>query len=495
MVSIVPGVREISLTTNDSGSNRKRFLVIFASVGSIAGMMFLFINPSIFLLAPPLAILTIMSLGCSFVMLNAFLPLLASNHPKVRAQEKELLLDMPSPSPNLTPAIPFTPLPPVKSQPSPALAFSNAVSARGVGLGYAAAVFVQLLCIAILFLNSHFHLSSSPTIPLRLSIFLSSTWWLIFTIPTYLWLRDRPGPPLPAHLASTLSSTTSTSPRIQQLKFQTRQIWSHTTFAWSSLYCTLRLALTLTQLRLFLLAWFMMSDAIATVGSTAIMFARTELHLSPIGIALLSISSTCSGILGTLIWPRLASYYSLRSSRTIVACLLVMLVIPLYGLLGYLPFIQHLGWGGLQQQWEIFPLSVVYGIAMGGLSSYCRSFYGQLAPRGKEASFYALFAITDKGSSAVGPAVVGRVVDRWGTIRPAFWVLVVLIGVPVGIVWFVDEDRGRREAEGVGGGMEGGADGLEMREGVRREEGGGGGVQGEETEGLMYGRRSEEGDG
>lgn len=451
-------------------------------------MLFLFITPSIYLIAPPLAVLTIMSLGCSFVMLNAFLPLLASNHPTVRAKEKELLLNDPPPSrPVLTPAVPYTVPPPLQDQPSPALAFSNAVSARGVGLGYAAAVFVQILCIAILFLNSHFHISNSRTIPLRLAIFLASAWWLLFTLPTYLWLRDRPGPPLPAHLMPAPKATTSPDSAFRKLASTTRKILNYTLFAWSSLYTTLRLALTLTQLRLFLLAWFLMSDAIATVGSTAIMFARTELHLSPTGVALLSISSTCSGILGTLLWPRITKYYSLRSSRTIVACLCVMLVIPFYGLLGYLPPVRALGFLGLQQPWEIYPLSVVYGIAMGGLSSYCRSFYGQLVPRGREASFYALFAITDKGSSAIGPFVVGRIVDASGTIRPAFWFLCVVIGVPAVIVYLVDEKKGRGEGERVAerDAAAGGSVGIEMGE---RSGGGRISGEGEEMQGLM--RRS-----
>ena len=54
---------------------------------------------------------------------------------------------------------------------------------------------------------------------------------------------------------------------------------------------------------------------------------------------------------------------------------------------------------------------------MGGLSSYCRSFFGLLIPPGSEAAFYALYAITDKGSSAVGPAVVGVIVDATGQPR------------------------------------------------------------------------------
>ena len=96
---------------------------------------------------------------------------------------------------------------------------------------------------------------------------------------------------------------------------------------------------------------------------------------------------------------------------TVVACIMLLEFIPVYGLLGYLPIIQSWGVGGLQQPWEIYPLAFVHGFVMGGLSSYCRSFFGRLIPPGSEAAFYALYAITDKGSSAVGPAIVGRIID------------------------------------------------------------------------------------
>ena len=83
---------------------------------------------------------------------------------------------------------------------------------------------------------------------------------------------------------------------------------------------------------------------------------------------------------------------------------------------------------------------------MGGLSSYCRSFFGRLIPPGQEAAFYALYAITDKGSSAVGPAIVGKIIDVSGHIRPAFIFLAVLIALPGPLVWFVDVKRGEEDA-------------------------------------------------
>ncbi len=83
---------------------------------------------------------------------------------------------------------------------------------------------------------------------------------------------------------------------------------------------------------------------------------------------------------------------------------------------------------------------------MGGLSSFCRSFFGQLIPPGREASFYALYAITDKGSSAVGPAITGVIVDRTGTIRPAFIFLAILILLPMPLIWMVDVAKGQADA-------------------------------------------------
>ena len=93
----------------------------------------------------------------------------------------------------------------------------------------------------------------------------------------------------------------------------------------------------------------------------------------------------------------------------------------------------------------MYPIGAVYGFVLGGLSSYCRSLFGELIPPGSEAAFYALYAITDKGSSVFGPAIVGAIVDRTGEIRPAFWFLAVLVGLPAPLIYFVDVERGKKE--------------------------------------------------
>ena len=197
---------------------------------------------------------------------------------------------------------------------------------------------------------------------------------------------------------------------------------------------------------IFLVAWFLLSDAVATVSGTAILFARTELKMGTVAIALLSITATSSGIAGAFFWPIISRRFDMQTNQTIVGCILLMEIIPLYGLLGYIPLFQSWGVGGLQKAWEIYPLGFIHGFVMGGLSSYCRSFFGLLIPPGSEAAFYALYAITDKGSSAVGPAIVGVIVDRTGHIRPAFIFLALLIALPAPLIWWVDVKKGQEDA-------------------------------------------------
>jgi UMF1 family MFS transporter len=135
----------------------------------------------------------------------------------------------------------------------------------------------------------------------------------------------------------------------------------------------------------------------------------------------------------------------LTPSQTILTCICIFELIPLYGLLGYVPAIQRLGSFGLQQQWEMYPVGAVYGLVLGGLGAYCRALYGELIPPGNEAAFYALYAITDKGSSVFGPAIVGAITDATGDIRPAFFFLAVLIGLPIPLMFLVNVERGKKE--------------------------------------------------
>ncbi|KAL3423281.1 autophagy-related protein ATG22 [Phlyctema vagabunda] len=424
----------------DRGKYRKRLLLTFGYSGATACMLFLLVTPKIYFVGCVLTVIGVTCLGSSFVLLNSFLPLLVLNHPQVQGQTQPIVLDsVPGRgSSSEDDAFDHVPI----SSPRKAafntdpteLQISSAISAKGVGIGYAASVFVQIMSIILLhYLTKVASPNVSTTLPLRIVLFFVGIWWFVFTIPTQLFLRDRPGPPLHASMAGRAVTWKSSL--------------AYVSFAWKSLWKTIKVAAKLREVVIFLCAWFLLSDAVATVSATAILFARTELGMSTVQVAILSIAATSSGILGAFTWPLISRRFGLKTNHTIVSCVCLMEVIPLYGLAGFLPFVQAWGVGGLQQPWEIYPLGVIHGFVMGGLSSYCRSFFGRLIPPGSEAAFYALYAITDKGSSAVGPAIVGAIVDATGSIRPAFGFLAFLIAIPAPLIFMVNVEKGQRDAD------------------------------------------------
>lgn len=432
----------------DHGNYRKRLLLVFAFMGSVATMLFLPIVPKVYLLGALLAMIANTCFGASFVLLNSFLPLLVRHHPTTQyspgstpgllvttpdnepsedplSQQDTLVERIDSNSPLLPPDSDATqPNPSCQNMNSAELQLSTQISSTGIGIGYSAGLFLQCVCIVIVFAMK------STTLSLRVALFIIGAWWFVFTFPAALWLRPRPGPPVPSD---------SNNPS------GTRTWIAYFIYSWSSLWRTVKLARRLKDIVLFLAAWFLISDAIATVSGTAVLYAKTQLHMKPAALGLINVIATTSGVLGAFSWAAVSRTLGLRPHQTILACICIFEIIPLYGLLGYLPFIKRWDVIGLQQPWEMYPLGFVYGFVLGGLSSYCRSLYGELIPPGSEAAFYALYAITDKGSSVFGPAIVGAIVDRTGEIRPAFWFLAVLVGLPAPILWFVNVERGKEE--------------------------------------------------
>ncbi|RMY09605.1 hypothetical protein D0867_08669 [Hortaea werneckii] len=430
----------------DHGRYRKAFLVTFALTGSIATMLFLPVTPAIYWLGSLWAMVGNVCIGASFVLLNSFLPLLVRHHSAV-----QLTSDRGEARPSresgaederqgsgehsdrqvaddTTPLLQAaeqtaTPYPPSAATPSAQMQLSTRISSYGVGIGYIASIMVQFLSVFIL------RTTGGSLFSLRLVLFAIGLWWLSFMIPAAIWLRPRPGPPLSyGHGGKKLS-------------------WSgYIAYSWINLGKTVARARRLNDVLLFLGAWFLVSDAIATVSGTAILFAKTTLGMESSALALINVMVTLSGIAGAFTWSKVSRMMQLTPSQTILTCICLFELIPLYGLLGYVPTIQRLGCFGLQQQWEMYPLGAVYGLVLGGLSSYCRSLYGELIPPGSEAAFYALYAITDKGSSVFGPAVVGAITDATGEIRPAFFFLAILVGLPIPLMYHVNVDRGRWDA-------------------------------------------------
>jgi UMF1 family MFS transporter len=331
----------------DHGRFRKTLLLTFAWTGAVATMLFLPIVPSVLVLGAILAIVSNTCFGASFVLLNSFLPLLVRHHPEVQYPEDSAesstgynsdVEERDGPRPDETTALLSTTDTTLKrshtiqtTSTSTELRLSTGISSFGMGIGYIAALIVQALAITVI------RLMKSSLFSLRVALFMIGAWWFIFTIPAAYWLRPRPGPPL--HLDHTQGYLATG--------------WTYFTYSWKQLWRTIKYARQLKDTIWFLLSWFLLSDAIATVSGTAILFAKTSLAMKPAALALITVTATLSGIVGAFSWTKLSAMMGLKPTQTILACICLFELIPLYGLLGYIPAIQRLGMFGLQQPWEM----------------------------------------------------------------------------------------------------------------------------------------------
>lgn len=139
----------------------------------------------------------------------------------------------------------------------------------------------------------------------------------------------------------------------------------------------------------------MVSDGVATIASSAIVFAKTNLGMTPPQLAAIGVIMPISGVIGAFSWPKISNWAGWSVSQTILICIAMFALIPLYGLTGLLEPIKKMGLG-LTRPAEMYALAIWFGFVLGGQGGYCRSLFSELLPRGSEAAFFALYAITDK---------------------------------------------------------------------------------------------------
>ncbi|OLL23238.1 Autophagy-related protein 22-2 [Neolecta irregularis DAH-3] len=396
-------------------------------------MLFITVPRTWYILAGLLIIILNICFGSSMVCLNAFLPVLVRNYAydsaglfnskifglsSVQSESPELDAE------NMESA---TLMKPIHSNLPDSYAaqlnLSSHISSQGIAIGLVSGIILQLICIPLTISTG------SGTSSLQYAVFVSGLWWFIFTIPSMRWLKSRPGPPLPTFYKDKLL------------------LLQYIQYGWQSLFDTIKETARLKDVIIFLVSWALLSDAHITISSSAILFAKTDLHIKPAGLIVIGMLSTLSGIVGAFTWSRYISpKFHLSPDSAIRLIVALSCLIPAYGLLGFIPLCRQIGFGGLINPIEIYFLALVYGFLNGALQGYTRAMFGSLIPAGRESGFFALYAITDKGSAMFGPVMVGIIIDKTHEIRWAFLLLLVMLGLSLLVMTFVNTQRGRQAA-------------------------------------------------
>ncbi len=285
---------------------------------------------------------------------------------------------------------------------------SDKVSSRGFAYGYLGGGL--LLALNLVLVLGASRLGISTGLAVRLSLLSAGIWWGGFAIITFRLLKTRPEtkklPPGKSYLNTGFLELAST---FRELR---------------------RLPLTLR----YLFGYLIYNDGIQTVIFASSAFLEQELFKNGNPTFLLEIFLMVQfvAVFGALLFERLA--YIIKTKNAILVSLILWAGVVIYA------------YRFLHTVREAWIMAALIAIVLGGSQALSRSLFSRMIPAGKEASFFGLYEVSERGTSWMGPLLFSIVIARTGSYRQALLSLIFFFVVGLIVLLFTDTDRAIHEA-------------------------------------------------
>jgi UMF1 family MFS transporter len=234
-------------------------------------------------------------------------------------------------------------------------------------LGYLGGGLLFAFCVAMTLKPAFFGLTGKQQ-AVSLSFLLVAGWWLVFSIPLWLQVREQP-----RHQKVGLSKAVSNG--------------------FTQLFKTFHEIKKLKPVVFFLLAYWLYIDGVDTVIRMAVDFGKARgIETTSLITALLMTqfigfpAAIGFGYLGNKIGPK----------RGILIGIAAYIVITIWA-------------ANMNTAWEFFVLAGFVGLVQGGIQSLSRSYYASLIPVDKAAEFFGFYNMLGKFAAIIGPVMVGWV--------------------------------------------------------------------------------------
>lgn len=258
------------------------------------------------------------------------------------------------------------------------------VSSYGYALGYLGGGLLFALNVAMTLKPELFGLASAAE-AVRISFLSVAVWWAVFSLPLFLFVRERkPAVPLGALAA---------------LRAGFGELWS-----------TLRQLRRYRPVALFLAAYWLYIDGVNTVIKMAVDYG-------------LALGFPASSLIAALLLTQFVAFPSSLAFAWIGQRFGARAGIQL-AVLVYLATTIWAYW--LDHVLEFYAMATVIGLVQGGIQSLSRSFFGRLVPPDKSGEFFGFFNMMGKFATVIGPPLMALVGQLTGSSRLALLSLVLL---------------------------------------------------------------------
>jgi len=282
----------------------------------------------------------------------------------------------------------------------------DAVSSMGWALGYLGGGL--LLALNLLLFTRAPSLGLSPDHAARISLGSAGVWWALFTLVPMATLRTRE----PAKAAPPGKTYVTAGFRQLGRTLRTMPRYPHTL--------------------LFLIAYLFYNDGVQTVINMSAQFGQEELGLPLTTLTQVILMVQFVAFFGALLFNVVAKLVG--SKRAIMISLVIWTATLVYA------------YGPLRTGLQFFGLAAVIAIVLGGSQALSRSVYSLMIPKGKEAEYFSLYEVSERGTSWLGPFLFGAALQLTGSYRVAIVSLVVFFVVGFGLLIGVDVRKAAMEA-------------------------------------------------
>lgn len=286
------------------------------------------------------------------------------------------------------------------------------VSSRGFAYGYLGGGL--LLGLNFLLVKNAPRLGMDPYLAVRISLLSAGVWWGSFALITFTTLKTR--------------AAEKSLPKGK----------TYLTVGFSELGRTFRELARLRHTLRYLIGYLFFNDGIQTVISMASVFMAQELFVArglktdQSFLLLIFLMVQFVAIFGALLFERLA--YLINTKNAILVSLVLWAGVVIYG------------YRFLHTTNEAWFMGIVIAIVLGGSQALSRSLFSRMIPAGREASFFGIYEVSERGTSWLGPLVFGAVVAATDSYRQAMLSLIVFFVGGMIVLYFTDTDRAIHEA-------------------------------------------------
>jgi MFS transporter, UMF1 family len=285
------------------------------------------------------------------------------------------------------------------------------VSTGGFALGYLGAGLLLAFCLLMIQQPGWFGMDRDPTLPVRLSFVGVGIWWALFAIPIFLKVPE----PLPKLDPDEVPTGSALHQALNRLARTMRELRSY------------------RNAFLMLLAYFIYGDGLGTIIRMAAIYGA-ELGIERGALIGAVVMVQFVGVPFTFLFGGLAG--RLGTKKAIYVGLFIYTIVSV---LGYF----------MTNAVHFFILAFLVGMVQGGVQALSRSFFAGMIPQYKAGEFFGFYGVIDKFAGVMGPMVMASVITLTGSSRLGILSIILFFVVGGGLLYFVDETEGRRNAADV----------------------------------------------